>query len=417
MRRLHALKTNKNPAQCNCFCQSPYLESFNSQHFMSFTFNVPIKISCNLAYRTQWVYRSCYLVIASLMLSFFQVQAATHVSIGTGGINGVYHPAGGAICRMMNKQRQQHGIRCSVKSTGGSIFNLEAIRDNNLSMATVQSDWQYHAYHGTNKFSSQGANTKLRALFSIHPEPFTVIARADSGIRTLHDLLDKRVNVGAPGSGQRGTINILMGILEWELTDFELASELPTSEQVNALCSNKLDAIIVTVGHPSSLVKRATETCDAKIVAVQGGAIEQLIADYAYYRIAMIPGGIYSGNPNDVATFGVAGTFVTSTDVDNVTVYNVVKSVFENLDTLKTLHPAFAYLKPEEMVQDALSAPIHDGAKHYYQEAGIACYETALSENNHNCNSQAPESNNNNDDSNTHHTWHIMGAESEDQAD
>ena len=319
-------------------------------------------------------------LVVSLMLYSLSAQAATHVSIGTGGINGVYHPVGGAVCRMMNKKRQQHGIRCSVKSTGGSIYNLNAIREGTLSMGMAQSDWQYYAYYGTNTFSQQGANTKLRALFSVHSEPFTVIARTDSGIRVLNDLLSKRVNVGAPGSGQRGTISILMEVLGWQLTDFELASELPTGEQVNALCNNKLDAIIVTVGHPSSLVKRATETCDAKIVSVQGAAVEQLVADHAYYRIATIPGGLYRDNPDDIPTFGVAATFVTSTDIDNLTVYNTVKSVFENLDTFKALHPAFAYLKPQEMVKEALSAPLHDGAQQYYQELGIGCDETKETE-------------------------------------
>ena len=347
----------------------------------------PATLVRNIVYNRVPQVRSCYvwILISLMILSYSWLQAATHVSIGTGGINGVYHPVGGGVCRMMNKQRQQHAIRCTVKSTGGSIYNLNAIRDGALSMGMAQSDWQHHAYHGTDKFSHQGKNTKLRALFSVHSEPFTVIARADSGINVFNDLLGKRINVGAPGSGQRGTIDILMEILGWQLTDFELASELPTGEQVNALCSNKLDAIIVTVGHPSSLAKRATETCDATLVSVQGAGVDQLVADHAYYRIATIPGGIYRDNPDDVRTFGVAGTFVTSTDLDNQTAYNTVKSVFENLDAFKALHPAFAYLKPQEMVKDALSAPLHDGAKQYYQEAGMACYDTAASEANRHC--------------------------------
>jgi TRAP transporter TAXI family solute receptor len=289
---------------------------------------------------------------------------------------------------MINKNRRQHGIRCSVKSTGGSVYNLNAIRAGALDMGMAQSDWQYYAYQGTNLFASQGANPKLRAVFSVHSEPFTLIARTDSDINKLQDLKGKRVNVGARGSGQRGTIDILMKALKWTLTDFKLASELPTSEQVNALCNNKLDAIIVTVGHPSSLVKQASETCDAKVVAVADPAVEQLVAKNPYYRIATIPGGLYKNNPIDLQTFGVGATFVTSTDLADQTVYNIVKSVFENLDTFKTLHPAFAYLKPQEMVQDALSAPIHSGANRYYQEAGIACYQTTPSVQNANCESQ-----------------------------
>lgn len=308
------------------------------------------------------------------------------VNIGTGGISGVYHPVGGAICRMLNKSRHQHGIRCVVKSTGGSIYNLNAIRDTTLDMGLAQSDWQYHAYKGTNRFAQQGENPKLRSLLSVHAEPFTLIARQDSGIQKLTDLKGKRVNVGAPGSGQRGTMDILMNTLGWKLTDFELASELPTSEQINALCNNKLDAIIVTLGHPSSFVKRAADTCPVTLASVRGPAVQQLMAAYSYYRAATIPGGLYAGNPDDIPTFGVGATFVTSTEVNEKIAYAVVKAVFENLGTFRTLHPALTLLKAEEMVQDALSAPLHEGAKQYYQEAGIACYEKDNSEFTKNCN-------------------------------
>ena len=175
----------------------------------------------------------------------------TFVTIGTGGVTGVYYPTGGAICRLVNKNRNKHGIRCSTESTGGSVFNLNTIRAGDLDMGVAQSDWQYHAYHGSSKFKDKGANRELRAIFSVHPEPFTVVARADSGIRNFGDLKGKRVNVGNPGSGQRGTMEVLMEALGWKMSDFALASELKSSEQSMALCDNKIDAMVFTVGHPS----------------------------------------------------------------------------------------------------------------------------------------------------------------------
>ncbi|MCW8885558.1 MAG: TAXI family TRAP transporter solute-binding subunit, partial [Motiliproteus sp.] len=170
------------------------------------------------------------------------------VTIGTGGVTGVYYPTGGSICRLVNKSRKEHGIRCSVESTGGSVYNLNTIRAGELDMGVAQSDWQYHAYNGTSKFADKGANKELRAIFSVHPEPFTVVARADAGIKTFDDLKGKRVNVGNPGSGQRGTMEILMKAKGWDMKSFALASELKSSEQSSALCDNKIDAMLFTVG-------------------------------------------------------------------------------------------------------------------------------------------------------------------------
>ncbi len=298
-------------------------------------------------------------------------NADTFITIGTGGVTGVYYPTGGAICRLVNKGRKEHGVRCSVESTGGSIYNLNTIRAGELDMGVAQSDWQYHAYNGTDKFQEQGPNKELRAVFSVHPEPFTVVARADSGIKTFTDLKGKRVNIGNPGSGQRGTMEVLMETLGWEKSDFALASELKAAEQSKALCDNKIDAMIYTVGHPSGSIKEATTSCDTILVPVTGPAIDKLVADNDYYRKATIPGGMYRGNDADVETFGVGATFVSSSTVPTETVYVVVKSVFENFDSFRKLHPAFAHLKKEQMVKDGLSAPLHDGAMKYYKEAGL----------------------------------------------
>ncbi len=297
--------------------------------------------------------------------------AAEFITIGTGGVTGVYYPTGGSICRLVNKDRKKHGVRCSVESTGGSVYNINTIRAGELDMGVAQSDWQYHAYHGTSKFKKAGKFSGLRAVFSVHPEPFTVVARADSGIKTFADLKGKRVNIGNPGSGQRGTMEVVMGAMGWTKSSFALASELKSSEQSKALCDNKIDAMVFTVGHPSGSIKEATTTCDTVLVEVSGSAIDKIVADNDFYRTATIPGGMYRGNPNDTKTFGVGATFVSSTATKADTVYIVVKAVFENFDKFKKLHPAFRVLKKAEMVKDGLSAPLHDGAMRYYKEAGL----------------------------------------------
>jgi uncharacterized protein len=286
-------------------------------------------------------------------------------------VTGVYYPTGGAICRLVNKTRKEHGIRCSVESTGGSVYNLNTIRAGELDMGVAQSDWQYHAYHGTSKFEEQGPNKDLRAVFSIHPEPFTVVARTDSGVKNFQDLKGKRVNIGNPGSGQRGTMEVLMGALGWTNDDFKLASELKSAEQSQALCDNKVDAIVFTVGHPNGSIKEATTSCDSVIVNVTGPEVDKLIKDNAYYRAATIPGGMYRGTDADAKTFGVGATFVSSAKVPDEVIYQVVKAVFENFEEFQKLHPAFANLKQEEMIKDGLSAPLHNGAIKYYKEAGV----------------------------------------------
>lgn len=314
---------------------------------------------------------SVALLSTSLIGGTAVAQEQQFVSIGTGGVTGVYYPTGGAICRLVNRNRKEHGIRCGVESTGGSVFNINAVRGGELEFGVAQSDWQFHAYNGTSRFEEQGAFEGLRAVFSVHPEPFTVVARADAGISTFEDLKGKRVNVGNPGSGQRGTMEVLMDAMGWTMGDFSLSSELQAAEQSQALCDNNIDAMVYTVGHPSGSIQEATTSCDSVLVTVENDATAKLIADNSYYRSAVIPGGMYRGNDEDVNTFGVGATFVSSTDVPDDVVYEIVKAVFENIDQFRSLHPAFANLDPEQMASAGLSAPLHPGAERYYKEAGL----------------------------------------------
>ena len=298
-------------------------------------------------------------------------MATEYVTIGTGGVTGVYYPTGGSICRLVNKGKKEHGVRCSVESTGGSVYNINTIRAGELDMGVAQSDWQYHAYNGTSKFKAKGPFKKLRAIFSVHGEPFTVLARKDSGIKDFNDLKGKRVNIGNPGSGQRGTMESIMKAKGWDKSAFKVAGELKASEQSKALCDNKIDAMVYVVGHPNGSIKEATTTCDTGLVNVKDSVVDKIVADNDYYKYTTIPGGMYKGNPKDTTTFGVAATFVTSSDVSEKVIYNVVKSVFENFDSFKKLHPAFANLSKKDMVSNGNSAPLHRGAIKYYKEAGL----------------------------------------------
>ena len=312
---------------------------------------------------------AAFAVVGTLGAAPAQAQQQ-FVTIGTGGVTGVYYAAGGAICRLINKDRAQHGIRCSVESTGGSVYNLNTIRAGELDFGVAQSDWQYHAYNGSSSFQNQGANKDLRAVFSLHPEPFTVLTRKEANIRSFDDLKGKRFNVGNPGSGTRASMEELLTAMGWTLRDFSLASELKADEHGAALCDNKIDGFFYGVGHPSANIQDPTTTCGAKLVSLTGPAIDKLVAERPYYAVATIPGGLYANNPEPTTTYGVAATFVTSTKVPENVVYTMVKAVFENFDEFKRLHPAFANLEPQDMIRNGLSAPLHDGAVKYYKEKG-----------------------------------------------
>jgi TRAP transporter TAXI family solute receptor len=309
---------------------------------------------------------------ALLATGVASTQEEQFITIGTGGVTGVYYPTGGAICRLVNKDRAEHGIRCSVEATGGSVYNVNTMRQGELDMGVVQSDVQYNALKGEGEeFQDAGPFEDLRAVFSVHPEPFTVVARADSGIETFDDLKGKRVNVGNPGSGQRSTMEVLMDAKGWTMDDFPLASELKSAEQSQALSDNNVDAIVFTVGHPNGSIQEATTTLDARLIPVSGPEVDQLVESNPYYSKATIPGGMYRGTDKDVETFGVKATFVSSAAVPDEVVYAVTRAVFENFDDFKKLHPAFANLQKEDMVTEALSAPLHPGAEKYYKEAGL----------------------------------------------
>lgn len=311
-------------------------------------------------------------IALAVAAAFTAVDASAQqkfLTIGTGGVTGVYYAAGGAICRLVNKDRAKHGIRCSVESTGGSVFNVNTIKAGELEFGVSQSDVQFNAVRGLNQFKS-GAHSDLRAVMSLHPEPFTVVARKEANIKTFADFKGKKFNVGNPGSGTLASMQELLAEMGWKMTDFALASELKPDEHGPALCDGKIDGFFYAVGHPSANIQDPTTSCGARLVSLTGPAIDKLVKEKPYYAPATIPAGLYPNNPQATQTYGVLATLVTSSRVPADQVYTVVKAVFDNFDEFKKLHPALANLKAEDMVKNGLSAPLHEGAARYYKEKG-----------------------------------------------
>ncbi|HCR96308.1 MULTISPECIES: TAXI family TRAP transporter solute-binding subunit [Halomonas] len=309
-------------------------------------------------------------LIAAATFAAPAVAQERYITIGTGGQTGVYYVVGQSVCRMVNRGSEEHSIRCNAPSTGGSVANVNGMKSGELDMGVVQSDVQYRAYNGEANFEEEGPWGDMRAVFTMHGEPLTVVARADAGIDNISDFPGKRVNIGNPGSGQRNTMDVVMEAFGWDEDTFALASQLDAAEQASALSDNNIDAMVYVVGHPNGSIQEATTTIDANLVSVTGDEIDTLIEEYPYYTRSVIPGGLYRGNDEDVETFGVAATFVSSTDVDEEVIYETVKAVFDNFDRFKRLHPAFENLNEEDMISDGLTAPLHDGAARYYRERG-----------------------------------------------
>jgi uncharacterized protein len=296
----------------------------------------------------------------------------TFVTIGTGGITGVYYPTGGAIAKMVNNKRKEYGIRATVESTGGSVFNINAIMSGDLDFGVAQSDRQYQAWEGIADWKDKGPQKDLRAVFSIHPETVDLIAAVDANINSLQDLKGKRVNVGNVGSGYRKNA---IDALQANGLDFEKdfhAESLKAAEAPGLIQDGRIDAAFYTVGHPSGYYKEATAG-KRKVKFVPITNIESLLEKYPYYAKAVTlvtefyPGAV---NTEDVPTFGVKATFVTSSKVPDKVVYAIVKEVFDNFDDFKKLHPAYSGLTKESMLE-GLSAPLHPGALKYYKEVGL----------------------------------------------
>lgn len=306
------------------------------------------------------------------VLDVAQARAADKIiTVGTASVTGVYYPAGGAICRLMNRSRKESGLRCTVESTGGSINNLESIRKGDLDVGVVQSDMLYNAYNGTDIFTDVGADKKLRILFALHSEPFTVVARKDAKISEFDDLKGKRVSIGAPGSGMRATMEELMKRKGWTEKTFAAVVDIKSNDLASELCSGKVDAIVYAGGHPNGTIQQLTGSCETRLVNVTGKVIDDLVASHPFYSHAVIPGGMYNGNPKDTKTFGVDAILITSEDLGEDVAYEMVKSVFDHLEDFKTLHPVFSTLESRRMVRDADMAPLHPGALRYFREKGL----------------------------------------------
>jgi hypothetical protein len=321
--------------------------------------------------------------ISTILLAFFvffvlpqnAVASTKYINIATGSITGVYYPAGGAICRLVNVDRKIHGIRCSSESTSGSVANLNSLRKGTTDFAIVQSDWQYHAYNGTGFFADQSPFKDLRSVLSLYTETFTMGVLENSSIKTVDDIVGKKVNFGPKGSGMYATMDVLSEIKGWTQSSFSAVTNLNPTSQIKALCDGEIDVMIYMSGNPNGVLQEATQNsnpkCLVRILGIDKESINKLIKTNPFYARATIAGGMYKNNPDDISTFGVKATLVTSNKVSSDIVYHVTKSIFDNMEDFKSLHPVFSSLNTKNMINQGNASELHAGAIRYFKEADL----------------------------------------------
>jgi len=307
-------------------------------------------------------------IVGSALLAS-SALAYQYITIGTGGVTGVYYPTGGAICRMMNKVKKETGIKCSVESTGGSVYNINNIKNGELDFGIAQSDVVYQAYNGTGKFKGK-AYKGLRVVMSIHPELLTFVVRKDSGIKKLTDISGKRINIGNPGSGNEATVNLLFS--QSPLNKIHFTKEgLKAAECPNALKDKKIDGYFYMVGHPTANIKDAANSTAIDLINIDGPAAQKLVKEKPYYAWGVIPAGMYKGVNHDTKTYGVKAVLVTNNKMSDKAVYSMVKAILDNFNKFKRLHPAYKNLTKKDLLKGFDHKIMHPGAVKAFKEAGL----------------------------------------------
>ncbi len=295
----------------------------------------------------------------------------THLLLGTGSVKGVYFPIGGVICRLVNRNKAAHRIRCSLESTGGSIYNLRQLRDDKFDLVFAQSDWQYHAYNGTSSFKEQGPDTALRAVFALEADPLALIVKSDSEINSLDDLAERRVSFGYTRSLQHRIMNDLLEAKGWNKGTFKEIRPMSDKRQIKQLCSDQLESILMLTSSLGDNLVNVPDECQLRFVPIEDPAIAKLVEAKPYYRTGVIERGRYLNSQENISSFGLGATFVAHESTSPKAIYNVVKEVVENFRDFKSLHPSLATLQKQELPYAGISIPLHPGAERYYKEARL----------------------------------------------
>lgn len=301
-----------------------------------------------------------HLLLPLCALSALLPFGSQALTIGTGPLNGVYYPTGGAICRVLNAGHALHGDSCSVQSTRGSMANLKALDEGDVQLALVQSDVLHHALHGIGPFSGQGANHELRSLFRLYQESLTLLAAPNSGITTLADIEGKRVYPGNKGAGEQITSQALMAAMGWQPGQFAAYQLKSDSEPLEGLCDGSLDAAFVVAGHPSLAVGDLISRCKVRLIPIEGEQIDTLLKQHPYYQRSRIAANLYPGQTTAINNIGMSAELVALAGLPDPIVRTVRDTLLARVKQFSRLHPALSKVTPEQL-QAQTELPLHAG--------------------------------------------------------
>jgi TRAP transporter TAXI family solute receptor len=331
--------------------------------------NLPSNVPAESTRRQSKLIAAVAIAFATVVFPMLCSAKDAFVSVGSGPSSGEYYKISKALCGLVNRDVSNAGVWCSPEATPGSVYNLQRLRSGELDFGIVQSDVQSFAYIGSDAWADN-AFESLRSVLTLHSELMTVLTHAGSGIQDLSGLKGRRLNVGSLGSGTRATWDALARGLAWDQEASVRKSTLRLDAAKNLLCSGGLDASLMLVGHPSSLVQNQLSACRANLIPLHGPEIDRFISRHPYYERGTIKASTYE-TQHDVPTFGVRATLVTSAVLDDDVVYALVKAVMTNFEEFKNLVPVLEHLHSGQMLREALTAPLHPGAERAFRELGI----------------------------------------------
>ncbi|MBR6531805.1 MAG: TAXI family TRAP transporter solute-binding subunit [Clostridia bacterium] len=292
-----------------------------------------------------------------------QGLSSVKINVGTGGTTGTYYGFCNTVATVLN---EKVGSQLTVMSSGASKANILDIDDGIVQMAIVQNDVMDYAYNGTSLFEKDGAVKSFSTLGAVYAEVCQVIARADSGIKTLADLKGKKVSVGDSGSGVEFNAQQMLGAYDITFEDID-KQNLSFQASADALKDGKIDAFFCTAGAPTVAITDLATTTEIVIVEIDAEHLAALQKDYGFYAEYKIPAGTYKGVDKDATTVAVKATFIVSNELSEQVVYELTKAIYENKDE-------FTHDKAKEMSLEyavsSISVPFHPGAEKYFKEVG-----------------------------------------------
>lgn len=306
------------------------------------------------------------LMVIALVFALVACGGATTMTMGTGSPTGTYYAYGGIIGQYIKNNAD---ITVNAVSTGGSKDNIQGIDAGDYQLGTVQSDVMDYAWKGTRSFEKDGKIDTFRTVAGLYAEAVQLVTTNDN-IKSVADLKDKKVSIGAPGSGVY--FNAMDVLAAAGLTEENIKPQYQNfDESADALKNGQIDAAFIVAGAPTPAITELSMTnSKVRIVPIDGAIAEKLMKENTFYSVYKIPANTYNNQKEDVLTVTVKATLIVNADASEDDVYKLTAAIFENKDAIANEHAKGAELSLENAT-DGMTVPFHAGAAKYFKEKGI----------------------------------------------